>query len=432
MLTYRCVVVNTTTTFILCDISVFLASLQRAPLTVWRVETGFCHSPGRTAADVIRYEQELRGRAPALSPEHIPVFELHPADALLWVTFSFADALHFGRAEDVIELRLDIRAYVVASDEQGGFLLFFPDEITQLTGGAVMADRFEDDPATELRAAIKAEIYADAIPVEHAQPQVAPATPTPAAVDEEEKRRAARGGGDMGNPPDAQLGANIRPDIGSGPGGLETLTTQKSADYRADPDAENVSAYIRERLADAARSVNQPILTLETIAADPWNAVELPLPANVDKELLIAARSAAEYCADGHHELMEAARRGDHTPPGWTGADNEPDAHEYDEARWLQADTRLAVINDRLEALDPATREANDASTKRQERERAAATGESLPGDAPMRTSDYITSRLNDAREAAEAERGGPGAELDIAEHGEGQTPAGGGGRGMF
>ena len=55
--------------------------------------------------------------------------------------------------------------------------------------------------------------------------------------DEEERRRAGRGSGGI-NPANASHSFNIRPDVGEGPAGLETYTTMKSADYRANPDPE--------------------------------------------------------------------------------------------------------------------------------------------------------------------------------------------------
>jgi hypothetical protein len=179
-------------------------------------------------------------------------------------------------------------------------------------------------------------------------------------------------------------------------------------------------------------------LTLEAIAADPWNAVELPLPADADKELLIAARSAAEYCADGHHELMMKAIAGEYTPPNWTGVGDgtEPDVHEYDEGKWLQADARLNLIDERLEqfeerAPDAATQQANDESAKRQDAERAARSGESVSPENSASGSDYVRDLISRAQEA-KAERESEGAENVVLEHGEGQTPGGGGGRGIF
>src|SRR5208337_4294216 len=144
----------------------------------------------------------------------------------------------YGSAEDVNELRLDIPATVIATDDEGGFLLFFPDDLTQPTGAAAMADQFEHDPA----ARDPRDVIDNAEQQQKAQQEPAPAARAPEIDAEEEKRRAGRGGGDMGNPTHAQLGANIRPEVGSGPAGLETYTTQKSVDYHAvDPKTEKVS-----------------------------------------------------------------------------------------------------------------------------------------------------------------------------------------------
>ena len=376
--------------------------------------------------------------------------------------------------------------------------------------------------------------------------------PTPSLDDEDEqKRRAGRSsGGDMGNPAHAQLGANIRPEVGSGPGGLETYTTQKSADYRADPE-QNISDYFRARFAEAERSANPPTLTLEAIAADPWNAVELPLPPAADKELLTAARSAAEYCADGEHHLMMEARAGRNTEH-WSAALHaagipQPDVHEYNEDRWFQADTRLGAINEALDKIDgrgvyaegaraptappmtnaeretyllalqnyapddkvyetleaelheqtgnavpalpsvadslkhllpdepgipyqyPETfgqalqyvergytasdvargntvveleafeaghevdsvarlQQVNDQSTKRQNAERAAHSGDTVSPDVEASVSDYFKTRLSEAK----AERETEGAESAAPDHGGDKTPGGGGGRGIF
>jgi len=392
-----------------------LALAISIPPVVWRAETGFRHDSQRTAADVIRYEQETRGHALDLDAAHLRDLDRHSADALLWVTFTHENALRYGSAADVNELRLDIPATVIATDGEGGFLLFFSDDLTQPTGAAAMADQFEHDPA----ARDPRDVIDNAEQQQKAQQEPAPAARAPEIDAEEEKRRAGRGGGDMGNPTHAQLGANIRPEVGSGPAGLETYTTQKSVDYHAvDPKTEKVSDYIRARLAEAERSINQPTLTLEAIAADPHNAVELPLPADASKELLTAARDAvlkdADYLAN------------------WTGNFTDDDPAIRDES--TKVADRLELLDERLDQfaeLDPATREANAASIKRQEAERAAQSGESVPGEeGASQASDYIAERLAALREA-KAEREGEGAELAVVEHGEGKTP-GGGGRGIF
>jgi hypothetical protein len=117
MFPYRSVVVNSTTVFILRDLPV-IALAVRAPPVVWRAETGFQHHPDSSAADVARYEQETLGNSLELPPGFLLDLETYPACALLWVTFTYADALRYGDAEDVQELRLDISAYVIATDNE--------------------------------------------------------------------------------------------------------------------------------------------------------------------------------------------------------------------------------------------------------------------------------------------------------------------------
>jgi hypothetical protein len=548
-----------------------------APPVVWRAATGFFHDAERTAADVICYEQAARGHALDLSPAHVRELEDYEAQALLWVTFTREDALRYARAEDVTELRLDIPAYVIAKDDQGGFLLFFPDDLTQPTGGAAMAESYKD-PAAEIpdevaaargakRERLAGEIaehqYAAAVLIGvdddqsflqfvHAEAKAAkltelgggvpPHLPQPEDEDEQKRRAGRGGGGDMGNPADANLGANIRPEVGSGPGGLETYTTQKSADYRANPEAVDASDFLRGLLAEAERNANPskqqeaaaPVLTLEAIAADPQNAVDMPLPLDPSRELLAAAKSAAQYIADGEHGMiMQARPRASRSAENWTAEIyvgdipegcginnvNRLDAlHRYDDvsgrldainaqrgderfhfvdagnaedrrailppqeaveafaAHWdydvvpgpdhdlpAAGKDKLIIIAEDFDyiasgntyveladalaergglaraayedarnepAPDAATQQENDASTKRQDAERAARSGESAPGASPSSDSGFISNLLNEAK-AAKAERETEGAELVTQDHGEGKTP-GGGGRGMF
>ena len=110
-----------------------------------------------------------------------------------------------------------------------------------------------------------------------------------------------------------------------------------------------------------------PPLTLAAVAAEPWNAVILPLPENASPELLTAARDAATFCADGEHELMQAARNGLFTPAAWVVGDGGKDGHEEPESYCLAARDRLELI---------AEREANEQSTTRQDAERKERSGE--------------------------------------------------------
>jgi hypothetical protein len=59
-----------------------------------------------------------------------------------------------------------------------------------------------------------------------------------AEAEEEEHRRKGQGNGiGDGNPADAMLGLNVRPDVVDAPGGLVTITTQKSETFRAEEPA---------------------------------------------------------------------------------------------------------------------------------------------------------------------------------------------------
>jgi hypothetical protein len=98
---------------------------------------------------------------------------------------------------------------------------------------------------------------------------------------------------------------------------------------------------------------NMPILTLAAIEAHPSNAVDYALPATPDRTLLEAAYCAAVYCLNVNFLLMRAVRERRYVPPQWL-ADQAaesvcPDAHEYNEARWLKAVERVHLIAEQFE-----------------------------------------------------------------------------------
>jgi hypothetical protein len=425
-------------------------ALTSIPPVVWRAETGFRHDADTSAADVIRHERDTLGKPLALLPALLDELDTYPACALLWVTFTRADALRYGA--NVKSIRLDLAACVIASDDAGGFLLFFSDDLAG-TGGIAMPDPL-DDNAAQLRGEIKAEIYDEVAAarelkreslageiaahlhtassygpsdegflefvraqvkidrmtslgqaVLHGDESPALSNPPRAGIDDddEERRRAGRGGGgDMGNPAHAQLAANIRPDVTSGPAGLETITTQKSADYHIE---DNASDYIRERLAEAERSANQPTMTVDAIARDPWNAVELPLPANADADLLKAPRS----------ELIEQ-RSGEQSP--------DP-ARDYIADRIARGDEGPG---DEALTPDQMRQIVGEESVKQQEAERPARDDETSLRDVSSPATGYIAERL---AEAEKAERESEGQEFVTQDHGQAHAP-GGGARGIF
>ena len=93
-----------------------------------------------------------------------------------------------------------------------------------------------------------------------------------------------------------------------------------------------------------------PVLTLEVIRENPWNVVSHALPTNPTELLLKIAHLAADYCRQSKSLLMEAAREGRYTSPGWQPTPDSSDVHEENEARAFQADRKLNEICDVCEA----------------------------------------------------------------------------------
>jgi len=86
-------------------------------------------------------------------------------------------------------------------------------------------------------------------------------------------------------------------------------------------------------------------------AADPWNAVKLPLPAEANLDDLHRLRAAADYCVHQAHFFMEAARAGTYLPLGFP-ADGAPDAHEEFEQDWLNALDRYEELSQRIARIE--------------------------------------------------------------------------------
>jgi len=215
--------------------------------------------------------------------------------------------------------------------------------------------------------------------IEQQQQTTAPElTPHVAEIDEDEQRRAGRGGGGI-NPANATHSLNIRPDVGEGPAGLEVYTTMKSKDYPANGGAET--------------------------------------------DLMEAPTGGREERREPPIEVvpnLDTATRSEPSPPLW-------DEFEADlaaaEARWREVDPER----------DQATQRANEESTKRQDAERAARSGEDVPGQVASSEPDSFAADLRAAEKAAKLEREGEGQEVVFRDHADaGQEPSTGGGRGIF
>jgi hypothetical protein len=98
------------------------------PLSGWRAETGFKHDREATAADVVRYEQEILGNPLGVDEHAVRALETIPARNMLWVTSNRADALEYG--DDVRTVSL-AGAKLIARDTDGGLLVLL-DEPSRL------------------------------------------------------------------------------------------------------------------------------------------------------------------------------------------------------------------------------------------------------------------------------------------------------------
>ena len=210
-----------------------------APPIVWRAAEALRDDDETSAADFFRQQRDATGAALPIGADFLAYLDTYPAAHLQWVAFASAEMPRFGNASALIKLRLDMRALVVATDGAGGFLLFFPDDEdddTQSTGGAAMTQN--DDTNRTPPPVLSAE-------------QIN-ATPTPAPQDDDEEKRKGRG---AENPAFATLAHNIRPEVMDAPGGLVTVTTAKSVDYKAQPDEpkpQTDSEHLRAKLERAA------------------------------------------------------------------------------------------------------------------------------------------------------------------------------------
>ena len=181
--------------------------------------------------------------------------------------------------------------------------------------------------------------------------------------EEEERRRAGRGSGGI-NPANASHSFNIRPDVGEGPAGLETYTTMKSADYRANPDPETD---VTDSNGSRRDDLNEP-----------------------------------------PHEAPRFRERA----TGDDASRSPPDEFE--------ADLAAAVAGAHDPQRDQSFRRASEESTKRQEAERAARSGEDLTGQVASSEPDSLVADLRAAEKAARLERESEGHESTLREQTEG------------
>ena len=90
----------------------------------YRVDTGYQHDPGTTAADVIRYELSLGNPVESyVSGDMLEKLEQFPASYVIWVTHNREDAERY--AEDGSEItEIALTGTIVGEDGDGGYLVF--------------------------------------------------------------------------------------------------------------------------------------------------------------------------------------------------------------------------------------------------------------------------------------------------------------------
>ena|SRR5271165_3656157 len=87
-----------------------------------------------------------------------------------------------------------------------------------------------------------------------------------------------------------------------------------------------------------------PVLTLEAIEADPWNAVQYELPAEAGRSLLDAALRAVQHCVDHEHKMILVAEDGLRTLGRTPASKSLAEIHKTKKARWVQACARRDLI----------------------------------------------------------------------------------------
>jgi hypothetical protein len=103
------------------------------------------------------------------------------------------------------------------------------------------------------------------------------------------------------------------------------------------------------------------VLTVEALAANPWNAVEYELPETAERGLLDAAFRAVKSCLSRERDLMLAAEAGWRIKPE-TGQVEYPPLYAHHKARWEQGCKRLYLIADFYQQELHAYNEAQKAA----------------------------------------------------------------------
>ena len=91
----------------------------------WRVDYGFTHEKGKTAGDVIRWEQDEVGNDLRITESQIKQLDMFPANRLNWYTYKKKDAFHYGTEPEKYKLS----GKIISNDgDDGGFLILIDQE----------------------------------------------------------------------------------------------------------------------------------------------------------------------------------------------------------------------------------------------------------------------------------------------------------------
>lgn len=87
-------------------------------MLLYRVETGYKHEPGTTAADVVRYEQQELGNDIEVTKHDLERLEVYPAQWLVWFCPLRSDAERYGEPD-----AYEVEGIIVGRDGDGGWLI---------------------------------------------------------------------------------------------------------------------------------------------------------------------------------------------------------------------------------------------------------------------------------------------------------------------
>ena len=90
-------------------------------MILYRVPSGYNHSPGTTAADVVQYEQRELGNNLGIRGSVLKSLAQFPASRINWYCLMYKDALRYGYTVEQYNITDD--SVIIATDGDGGYLI---------------------------------------------------------------------------------------------------------------------------------------------------------------------------------------------------------------------------------------------------------------------------------------------------------------------